>query len=69
MFVPYCSSDVYTGTRNASELTQNLYFHGHHIVTSLLDDLIRNTWITEAEQVLTTIITRYQVTIFTLRLS
>ena len=51
VFVPYCSSDVYTGTRNASELTQNLYFHGHHIVTALFDDLIRNTWITEAEQV------------------
>ena len=52
MYVPYCSSDVYTGTRNASELTQNFYFHGHHIVTALLEDLIRHTGITEAEQVI-----------------
>ena len=52
VFVPYCSSDVYTGTRSATELTENLYFHGHYIVSALIDDLIRNTWITEAEQVL-----------------
>ena len=26
-------------------------FHGHYIVKAVLDDLIQNTWITEAEEV------------------
>lgn len=51
VFVPYCSSDWHSGTRNASSLTQNFYFHGHYIVTAVVQDLIKNTWITEAEQV------------------
>ena len=40
IFVPYCSSDVYTGTRNASEETGNYYFHGKFIVEALLEDLL-----------------------------
>ena len=32
IFVPYCSSDVYTGTRNTSEETGNYYFHGKLVV-------------------------------------
>ena len=50
-YVPYCSSDCYTGTRNASPLFDGLAFHGHYIVQAVLDDLIQNTWITEAEEV------------------
>ena len=47
--------------RNGSELTQNFDFHGHYIFTALVNDLIRNTWITQAEQVLTVIKSKSQV--------
>ena len=40
VFVPYCSSDVYTGTRNASEETGNYYFHGKFIVEALMEDML-----------------------------
>jgi len=50
-FVPYCSSDVHTGTGYGTEGDQGFYFHGHYIVRAVLDDLIENTWITEAEEV------------------
>ena len=50
-YVPYCSSDVYTGTRNKSEASDGFYFHGHFIIEAIIDDLIQNTWITEAEEV------------------
>jgi len=51
VFVPYCSSDVYSGTRGASDDTDNRFFHGKYIVQAVIADLIKNTWITEAEQV------------------
>ena len=51
MYVPYCSSDWYTGTRDASELTQNRDFHGHFIVQALVSDLLNKTEIATAEQV------------------
>ena len=50
-YVPYCSSDCYTGRKNASLVTDNLTFHGHYIVEALLADLMKNTWIAEAEEV------------------
>ena len=34
VFVPYCSSDVYSGTKDASADTGNLVFHGK-ILTGL----------------------------------
>ena len=51
IYVPYCSSDVYSGTRDGSIITDNFTFHGKHIFYALTEDLIKNTWITEAEQV------------------
>merc|ERR1712013_978485 len=51
IFVPYCSSDVYTGTRNGSILTDNFTFHGHHIFSALTQDLMDTTQITSAQQV------------------
>ena len=51
VYVPYCSSDLYSGTASASSETGNRIFHGKHIVKAVLDDLIANTWITQAEQV------------------
>ena len=56
-YVPYCSSDWYTGTRNASALTEGFVFHGKYIVMAIIEDLIQNTWITEAEEVLMIILT------------
>ena len=56
VWVPYCSSDVYTGTRNASELTQNRNFHGHYIIEAIFDDLIKNTGISQADQVSNSVI-------------
>ena len=50
-YVPYCSSDWYTGTRNASDLTEGFVFHGKYIVMAIIEDLLQNTWITEAEEV------------------
>ena len=44
-------SDVYSGTRNASAGTGNLIFHGKYIVMAIIQDLIDNTWITQAEEV------------------
>ena len=64
-----CSSDVYTGNREGSILTQvtttivsifvttveefvqGLTFNGKHIFTGLMEDLIANTDILNAEQV------------------
>lgn len=51
VYVPYCSSDWYTGTRDASQLTQNLDFHGHFIVEAVVRDLLSKTEIAAAEQV------------------
>jgi len=51
IYVPYCSSDVYSGTRNGSIFTDSFTFHGHYIFKALTEDLIENTWITEADQV------------------
>ena len=50
--MPYCTSDCYTGTRNASSETEGLIFHGKYVVKAVLEDLIQNTWISEAEEVL-----------------
>ena len=50
--MPYCTSDCYTGTRNASSETEGLIFHGKYVVMAVLEDLVQNTWISEAEEVL-----------------
>ena len=51
VYLPYCSSDLYSGTASASTETENRIFHGKHIVKAVLEDLIANTWIAQAEQV------------------
>ena len=40
-----------SGTRTASRLTSDLYFHGHHIVTSVLQDLVATFGINKADSV------------------
>ena len=40
MIVHYCSSDLYTGTRESSEETGNYFFHGRFIVQAAIEDII-----------------------------
>jgi len=51
VWIPYCSSDVYSGTRDASQDTDNRVFHGKYIIQAVIADLISNTGITSADQV------------------
>merc|ERR550517_229903 len=39
VFLHYCTSDNYAGTRGASRATGNLFFHGKHVITAMLEDL------------------------------
>ena len=51
VYVPYCSSDLYAGTRNASAQTNGRVFYGKHIVEAIIDSLIADNWIQQAEKV------------------
>jgi len=41
VYLHYCSSDNYAGTRGPSKSTGDFHFHGKHIVTATLEDLSR----------------------------
>merc|ERR1711868_141101 len=51
IYVPYCTSDLHSGTREASSATKGRVFYGKHVVEAVIDDLIANSWIKEAEKV------------------
>ena len=42
VYVHYCSSDVWSGTRSATSDTGGYYFHGKHIVEAVVKDIIKN---------------------------
>jgi len=45
IYVPYCSSDVYTGTRNfavQNAKIKRFYFHGRHIIDAVGDAIIKD---------------------------
>ena len=42
VYVHYCSSDVWSGTRSASADTNNFFFHGKHIVEAVVKDIIKH---------------------------
>jgi len=42
VYVHYCSSDVWCGTRSASDDTNGYYFHGKHIVEAVVKDIIKH---------------------------
>ena len=42
VFVHYCSSDVWCGTRSASDDTNGYYFHGKHIVEAVVNYIIKH---------------------------
>ena len=48
VYVPYCSSDLYSGTANASAATEGRVFHGKYIFKAIINDLLANTWLNEA---------------------
>ena len=50
VYVPYCTSDAYTGTRAPSEASEGLAFYGKHVFTALVADLLENTWVSQAEE-------------------
>jgi len=51
VYLPYCSSDVYTGDREAGLITQGFTFNGKHIFMAMMEDLIASTDIIAASQV------------------
>ena len=50
VYVPYCTSDAYTGTRAPSDASEGLAFYGKHVFTALVADLLENTWVSQAEE-------------------
>ena len=51
MFVPYCSSDLYSGTANASSDTEGRAFQGKNIFKAIISNLMTTTWLAEVEEV------------------
>lgn len=51
VYIHSCTNDDFSGTREASRLTGNLYFHGKHIVTSMLQDLVSTFGVNKASSV------------------
>eukprot|EP00090_Calanus_glacialis_P018040 TRINITY_DN2796_c0_g1_i5.p1 TRINITY_DN2796_c0_g1~~TRINITY_DN2796_c0_g1_i5.p1 ORF type:complete len:659 (-),score=174.49 TRINITY_DN2796_c0_g1_i5:130-2106(-) len=51
IFIHYCSSDNFAGTNNGSLSTGNLIFHGKHILTAVLKDLVSRFGIERAASV------------------
>jgi len=51
VYVPYCSSDFHSGTANASDDTEGRVFHGKYIFKAVISDLMANTWLAQADEV------------------
>ncbi|KAM7538677.1 hypothetical protein Aperf_G00000053710 [Anoplocephala perfoliata] len=49
LFVPYCSSDLWTGKKR--ERTGGYYFHGSRILTAVVDDLLRQPEFSNVDKV------------------
>jgi len=50
VYIHYCTNDDYSGTRSASRLTGNYYFHGKHVLEAVLQDLVATFGIDRAER-------------------
>jgi len=42
VFLHYCSSDLYAGTRSKNDGDSEYYFHGKHIIEALIEDIIKH---------------------------
>ena len=40
VYVPYCTSDIYAGRRDADEVSAGYAFHGKFVVEAVVDDLL-----------------------------
>ena len=40
MYVPYCTSDMHSGIRDAVEETGNYTFHGKYVLDAVMEDLL-----------------------------
>jgi len=54
VYVHYCSSDLWSGTRSASQATAGFNFHGKNIVEAVVQDLIDNSNLLAATKVVLT---------------
>jgi len=53
VFIPYCTGDVHSGTRTeTSDETFGFYFSGHHVVSSVVDDLKQNKGLDNADLII-----------------
>ena len=50
--IPSCSSDEFSGTRGKSSTTGELVFHGRHIFSSVLRDLVANYGLDRAKEII-----------------
>ena len=41
VYVPYCTSDVYTGRREAGEESGGYTFHGKYVLEAVIEDLLK----------------------------
>ena len=42
VYVPYCTSDIYAGRRDADEISAGYAFHGKFVVEAVVEDLLNN---------------------------
>ena len=40
VFVPYCTSDVFSGRRDSEKDSAGFFFHGKYVVEAVVDDLL-----------------------------
>ena len=40
VFVPYCTSDVFSGRRDSDKESAGFTFHGKYVVEAVVDDLL-----------------------------
>lgn len=53
IYVPYCSGDVFSGTRTAvSDETYGLYFAGHLIIDAIVQDLVARNHFADATEII-----------------
>ena len=43
VYVPYCTSDLYSGRKDADDMSAGYAFHGKYVVEAVVEDLLSNT--------------------------
>ena len=42
VYVPYCTSDIYAGRRDADDVSAGYAFHGKYVVEAVVEELLNN---------------------------